>query len=381
MPSPAFVANRSDKASSVDPSVLTQRRRSRLAAALAGVVVLHVAAAPPGFAQQDAHPPVAEAAAPAAAGDPVANRIGRLEEQIHDLQVMVGALTSLVKSKPDAVLPQESASAGAGQAVSSAAGLGARGDALETQMGALTSQIELMTQRLGAIEAKLGDSGAQSLSPPEEEAPRPQSPGRQGMAPTDSSDGGFADARGVRPPAPMGATSVAMAAQAAAPSRETDAGAEAPLPPANQDAGRQPAPAQPQSLAALPAGTDSVALYNQGYGDLLRKDYAAAETSFRQLVKHFPNDPLAGKAQYWLGESYFVRGQFKEAADAFLNGYKKYKSGEKAPDSLVKLGMSLAELGQKDAACSTLSEFATRFPSADHHLQDQARSEQRKARC
>ena len=372
----------------MDPSALTQRGRSRVAAALAGVVVLCVAGAPPGFAQQDAPPPVpaeapaAEAAAPAAAGDPVANRIGRLEEQIHDLQVMVGALTSLVKSKPDAVLPQESASAGAGQAVSSAAGLGARVDALETQMGALTSQLELMTQRLGAIEAKLGDSGApQSLSPPEEEAPRPQSRGRQGMAPTDSSDGGFADARGVRPPAPMGATSVAMAAQAAAPSRETDAGAEAPLPPANQDAGRQPAPAQPQSLAALPAGTDSVALYNQGYGDLLRKDYAAAETSFRQLVKHFPNDPLAGKAQYWLGESYFVRGQFKEAADAFLNGYKKYKSGEKAPDSLVKLGMSLAELGQKDAACSTLSEFATRFPSADHHLQDQARSEQRKARC
>ena len=172
-----------------------------------------------------------------------------------------------------------------------------------------------------------------------------------------------------------------MAAQAAAPSRETDAGTQAPLPPAAQDAGRQPASDQPQSLAALPPGTDSVALYNQGYGDLLRKDYAAAEISFRQLVKHFPNDPLAGKAQYWLGESYFVRGQFKDAADAFLNGYKKYKSGEKAPDSLLKLGMSLAELGQKDAACSALNEFARRFPSADQHLQAEASSEQRKARC
>ena len=306
-------------------------------------MLLCVAGAPPVLAQQDAPPPVpaeapaADAAAPAAASDPVANRIGRLEEQIHDLQVMVAALTSLAKSKPEAVLPQESAGAAAGQAVSGAGGLGARVDALETQMGALTSQIELMTQRLGAIEARLGDSGTpQSLSPPEEEAPPPEPPGRQGLAPMAPSDGQFVDAGGVRPLAPMGAGREPMAAQSAAPSRETDAGTQAPLPP----------------------GTDSVALYNQGYGDLLRKDYAAAEISFRQLVKHFPNDPLAGTAQYWLGESYFVRGQFKEAADAFLNGYKKYNSGEKAPDCLVKLGISL-----------------------DQHLQDQAKSEQRKARC
>ena len=100
-----------------------------MAAALAGAVLLCVAGAPPVLAQQDAPPPEpAEApaaeAAPAPAGDPVAGRIGRLEEQIHDLQVMVGALTSLVKSKPDAVLPQESAGGAAGQAVSNATGLG-----------------------------------------------------------------------------------------------------------------------------------------------------------------------------------------------------------------------------------------------------------------
>lgn len=349
-------------------------------------MLLSVAGAVPVLAQDAAPPappeaPAADAAAPAAAGDPVATRIGRLEEQIHDLQVMVGALTSLVKAKPEAVLPQESAPAAAGQGVSGAAGLGARVDTLETQMGALTSQLELMTQRLGAIEARLGDSGAPQSLAPEEAAPPPPPPGRQGMAPMPPSDDQFADAGGVRPPASMGAGRMAMAPQAAAPARQNDAGAEEPLPPGAQDAGQQPAPDQPQNLAALPPGTDAVSLYNQGYGDLLRSDYAAAEIPFRQLVKHFPNDPLAGKAQYWLGESYFVRGEFKEAADAFLAGYTTYKSGEKAPDSLVKLAMSLDELGQKDAACSALSEFATRFPSADQHLHDQARAEQRKARC
>ena len=98
-------------------------------------------------------------------------------------------------------------------------------------------------------------------------------------------------------------------------------------------------------------------LYQQGYGALLQKDYAGAEGAFRELVNAYPNDPLAGNAQYWIGETYYVRGQYKNAADAFLKGYKKYKSSEKAPDTLLKLGMALAELGQKDAACSTFNEL------------------------
>ena len=89
----------------------------------------------------------------------------------------------------------------------------------------------------------------------------------------------------------------------------------------------------------------------------MQKDYAGAEVAFKQVVASFPTDPLAANAQYWLGETYYVRGQYKNAADAFLKGYKKYKSGDKAPDTLLKLGMSLAELGQKDAACSTLDEL------------------------
>ena len=60
-----------------------------------------------------------------------------------------------------------------------------------------------------------------------------------------------------------------------------------------------------------------------------------------------------------------MRGQYKNAADAFLKGYKKYKSGDKAPDTLLKLGMSLAELGQKDAACST-------FERAQHQIPERA---------
>jgi tol-pal system protein YbgF len=142
-----------------------------------------------------------------------------------------------------------------------------------------------------------------------------------------------------------------------------------------------PADDQPQQLASLPAGADAVTLYNQGYGDLLRRDYASAEGAFQQLVAEFPKDKLAGKAQYWLGETYFVRGEFKNAADAFLKSYNTHKTGEKAADSLVKLGMALGELGQKDAACATLGEFKTSFPDADAVLRDQARSERVRLGC
>ena len=76
-----------------------------------------------------------------------------------------------------------------------------------------------------------------------------------------------------------------------------------------------------------------------------------------------------------------MRGQYKNAADAFLKGYKKYKSGEKAPDTLLKLGMSLAELGQKDAACSTFNELGAKYPEAPEHIRDEAKAQRKQAGC
>jgi tol-pal system protein YbgF len=137
----------------------------------------------------------------------------------------------------------------------------------------------------------------------------------------------------------------------------------------------------PQGVTAGIPNSDAQSLYEQGYGSMLQHDYGAAEAAFGQLIASYPNDPLAGSAQYWIGESYYVRGQYKNAADAFLKGYKKYKASDKAPDTLLKLGMSLAELGQKDAACSTFSELAGKYPQAPEHILDQAKGERKKAGC
>ena len=52
-------------------------------------------------------------------------------------------------------------------------------------------------------------------------------------------------------------------------------------------------------------------LYEQAYGYLLQKDYGAAESGFEDFLKRHPNHQLAGNAQYWLGETFYVRGQYQ----------------------------------------------------------------------
>jgi tol-pal system protein YbgF len=344
---------------------LTWRWRSRSATAVAGALLLFGASALSASAQQT-DVPTQQAPAPEAAA-PAGDRVARLEQQVANLQAMVAALESLVKAQPSAVLPQESVASG-GQGFDAAAGVTARVDALETQIGALSSQLESLTQQLGAIEARLGGSATpQPLAPPAQQQqydqqqydqqpePLPELPGRQGSAPTDPAGTLIADAGGL---AGFGSTQQAT-------------------PPMSPPA----APGEPQRLAAVPDGVDAASLYSQGYGQLLQRDYAGAEASFRTLVERFPADSLAGKAEYWLGESYYARGVFKDAADAFLESYRTYGSGEKAPDSLLKLGMSLAELGEEDAACSTFAEFGAKYPSAEPALLDQAKAERRKVGC
>jgi tol-pal system protein YbgF len=275
----------------------------------------------------------------------VSARLGRLEDKVRDLQVMVGTLESLLRVKPGTVLPQESPQ------VAQDGSLGPRIDALETQITALTNQIEQMGKQMSALEGKLA---APQLQPPPAPIAEPP-PARQG-----------------EPPAPS--------AEAAAPWAPAGGAGE----PGNDDLAallEHEATSEPQNLAAPPPAGDAPTLYQQGYGALLQKDYAGAEAAFSQLVDAYPNDPLAANAQYWLGESYYVRGQYKNAADAFLKGYKKYKSGDKAPDTLLKLGMALAELGQKDAACSTLDELKAKYPGAPEHIGDEARAWRKKTGC
>lgn len=345
----------SSEVSFVHCLALKRRRPPRPACALMAALVF-AGLASPGAAQEN--PP-----AKAQGGDSVATRLGRLEDKVRDLQVMVGTMESLVRTKPGAVLSQE-APISIPQSPSMQSELGPRIDALETQISALTSHLEQIGRQMSALEAKLSAAPAPLVPLPDMEPP----PYRQGEAPT--------------PPDRSWASTATTPddEETSDPSKPRWFG---PKPGSNPLAALLDSDADNarQNITAALPGTNAQALYQQGYGALLQKDYAGAEGAFRQLLDSYPSDPLAADAQYWIGESFYVRGQYKQAADAFLNGYKKYKTGQKAPDTLLKLAMSLAELGQKDAACSTFSELKAAFPQAPPHIGEEAASWRKKTGC
>jgi tol-pal system protein YbgF len=294
-------------------------------------------------------PAAASTATPQQAGDPLASRVGKLESQITDLQVMIGTLESLLREKPSATLQHETPPA---QATESS--LGARVDALETQIGALTNQLEQIGRQLTSIEARLAGDAPDAFTPPQDE-PAAQPPGfRQGLAPTAPWATASSGAQQVNPRARW----------------------YGPRP----SAGAPGDPSSSERTAALPAG-EAAALYQQAYGALMGENYPAAEAAFRQFLALYPNDALAGNAQYWLGETYFARGDYKGAADAYLKGYKNHGRSDKAPDALLKLAMSLAALGEKQEACSTFSELDAKYPKAPEAVREQAKAERARAGC
>ncbi|MGH7045515.1 MAG: tol-pal system protein YbgF [Stellaceae bacterium] len=137
---------------------------------------------------------------------------------------------------------------------------------------------------------------------------------------------------------------------------------------------------RPPGGDALPSGSAS-AQYNAAFGLLRRADYPAAEDALRSFVARHPNDPLAGNAQYWLGESFYARGQYTEAAAAFADGYKRYPRGAKATDGLLQLAMSLAHANQKHNACIALMQLDHDFPHQGSAVRSRATQEKKRLGC
>jgi tol-pal system protein YbgF len=147
-------------------------------------------------------------------------------------------------------------------------------------------------------------------------------------------------------------------------------------PPASATAGGGPHPA----VATLPSGSAS-AEYNSAFLLLRQADYPAAEDAFRSFVQQHPNSGLAGNAQYWLGESYFARGRYSDAAIAFAEGYKRYPRGPKASDTLLKLAMALGRTNQKQNACIALAQLDHDFPHASNPVKERAAAEKKRLGC
>lgn len=130
----------------------------------------------------------------------------------------------------------------------------------------------------------------------------------------------------------------------------------------------------------LPKGKPSEQ-YRYARSFLLSGDYDKAAATLKAFIAAHPKDVLAGNATYWLGETYYARGQFSAAAIHFAQGFKKYPKSQKAPDNLLKLGMSFAKLGKRAEACASLFALRQRYPRAPTYIRRAARGEARRLRC
>ena len=134
------------------------------------------------------------------------------------------------------------------------------------------------------------------------------------------------------------------------------------------------------SPGSLPDGSVSEQ-YNYAFGLVKQADYPAAEEALKSFIHQHPNDPLAGSAQYWLGETYYARADYADAASAFAEGYKRYPKGAKAADELLKLGMSLARANQKQNACVAFAQLDREFPNPTNTIKERAKDEKKKLGC
>ena len=110
-------------------------------------------------------------------------------------------------------------------------------------------------------------------------------------------------------------------------------------------------------------------------------DYSTAERAFREFVNTNPKHNLAGNAQYWYAETFRIRQLYTDAATAYLEGYQKYPKGEKAPINLLKLGVSMVQIGEKNQGCKMIDAVEKQYPKANQSVHQKAKYESKKFEC
>ena len=122
-------------------------------------------------------------------------------------------------------------------------------------------------------------------------------------------------------------------------------------------------------------------LYDSAQQSIRDKKYEQAQAQLERFLTAFEQDSLAGNAQYWLGETFYARQKYDEATTAFGACVQKYADSIKAPDCLLKLGLSLKQSGSKEEACTAFTSLPTSFPKADKSLLEKAKSEAKTLSC
>ena len=110
-------------------------------------------------------------------------------------------------------------------------------------------------------------------------------------------------------------------------------------------------------------------------------DYETAEFALKEFIEKNKDHDLAGSAQYWYGETFRIRQLYSDAASAYLDGYQNYPKSKKAPDNLLKLGITMVQLGEKDQGCKMIAGIKKQYPKAKQSVIQKAQYEQKKFKC
>jgi len=307
------------------------------------------------------------------------NRINRLELDLNDVQRQIYSGTTPAPrpatSAPAAPSSLGSSSTGGGNA-NGVAILSQRIGALEDEQRRLTGvqeeatfKIDQMSTRLDKlvkdvdfrlteIERKLGGGGVAPLAAG---APQGQSSLTAPIAPTTTTvigGEGLPSGSKVLGTLPAGQTASSGTAVASVPPQTVTANAG----------------------SILPAGSPSDQ-YNYAISLVRADQYDEAEAAFTEFLAQNKDNELAGNAQYWLGETFYVRGDFPNAASAFFEGYQNYPDNSKAADNLLKLAMTLGRMDQKEEACATFEQLDKQFDRLPPRLVRTATREKQNFGC
>jgi tol-pal system protein YbgF len=219
-----------------------------------------------------------------------------------------------------------------------------------------------------------GDAFNPALNPAAPGAPRPLGTSTAATEPPPPPAADVPPAGPRQPGAPLDLSRVSAPPPPPPPGGAAPGGALPPPPPSN--------PSGTGAMqATLPPGNSAKDEFDLAYGYLQHKDYGPAADEFANFLRQYPSDRLAPEAQFWMGEALFQSQRYRDAAEAFLAVSTKYDTTARAPDALLRLGISLAALGEKEAACASLGEVLRKYPRASVSVKQSVDREQKRAHC
>ncbi len=138
---------------------------------------------------------------------------------------------------------------------------------------------------------------------------------------------------------------------------------------------------EPEKKESLLPNKPAIEQYEFAVGFMKIGDYETAEVALKEFINKNKDHDLAGNAQYWYGETFRIRQLYSDAATAYLDGYQNYPKSKKAPDNLLKLGITMVQLGEKEQGCKMIIGLKKEYPKASKSVLQKAQYEQKKFKC